>query len=119
MPGGIVPSSPDRPRGWGPPERGAVGRLDAWGLRRRGGGRCDFLCFAYSALGPVVSMGGPIDHCYVLWICEVYLHIKRAQIPLSSAMLIDELDMHVDISENPSSSPQPLLDSVQISRMPV
>ena len=24
--------------------------------------------------------------------------------------------MHVDISENPSASPQPLLDSVQISR---
>ena len=31
-PGGIVVSWPDRPRGWGPPERGAVGRLDAWGL---------------------------------------------------------------------------------------
>ena len=38
---GIVPSSPDRPRGWGPPERGAVGRLDVWGLSGLGGGWCD------------------------------------------------------------------------------
>ena len=30
---GIVSSSADRPRGWGPPEGGAVGRLDAWGLQ--------------------------------------------------------------------------------------
>ena len=36
-----------QPRGLGPrgaPEGGAVGRLDAWGLRRRGGGRCDVPC---------------------------------------------------------------------------
>ena len=52
--------------------------MDAWGLRRRGGGRCDFLCFAYSPLGPVVAVHSSIDHCYVLWISEVYLHIKRA-----------------------------------------
>ena len=53
-----------QPRGLGPrgaPEGGAVGRLDAWGLRRRGGGRCDMPYWALLCGGRYGAMGGPID----------------------------------------------------------
>ena len=73
-----MPSSPDRPRGWGPPERGAVGRLDAWGLSGLGGGRCDLPASAYSPLGPVAAMRASIDHCYARWISGVQGRGKRA-----------------------------------------
>ena len=61
---------------------------------------------AYSPLGPRLEPTWWRDHCYVIRICGVHLHIKRAQMPLSSAMLLCELDTHVDISENPFSSPR-------------
>ena len=56
-----------QPRGLGPrgaPEGGAVGRLDAWGLRRRGGGRCDLPAGAESPLGPRLEPTLWRGHCY-------------------------------------------------------
>ena len=83
---------------------GAVGRMGA--VTTRPGG-CDFLCFAYSPLGPVVAVHSSIDHCYVLWISEVYLHVKRAQILLfhaqnSYATQTRRIRPRIDFGEQPA-----------------
>ena len=85
------------------------GRLDAWRLRRRGGGWCDAACAPNRALGPGLARRRRASSART----ETFLPLRRRGkrgTRYSSPMLLVATRQQVDISENSFLGPLPRFD---------